>query len=1466
MLDLRGRLACLWIPLTGRSCQTKLKTAKEPPKNTKIMKQKASPPNRIIPLALGLILGALPCIGSAQTFLELGGANAIGTETLTTDAGVAKVPNNGGIWTIEGSDAGGGNTSDSFLVSPPVTLTSSGEVTLSFTHRYFMEAEWDGGAVFVSVNGEPATYVPLSSFSSNGYVGNTNSTNGTAWKGGEDVFYGKSGVALDDPDFATLPAVMITSEASLGSLNSGDTVSVEFRYISDEGYSEAGLDWEIESLTIQDAASASLLNVDFAVAGSSGFTVVNNDHVPNPWSYPRPVSLFEIDADLLTADRYVPDVAGSVIDLNDAALEVVVLNGTLNPGDSFTLFDLTGGTTITGTPASLSLPPGIWDTSNLMVDGSITMTLLPPLYTAGADFEVNALLDTDGDDVWEDTVGTAGVEFFLDTTNGVSRVATTTATRLPFAYDFPGGLSGDTAPDDAEAGYGGGKLVNTGETGECRSFNEVGWHGNDATLEFWLKPDNITPTPTNGQVIFEDGGGSGFGLFLGNNQIYTQQDNGNAGDGQVYYDLNADPQTLLIAPATTEFIHVVLTRIGASGEVELFINGVSVGTATANNGGGWSGGDGFGLGARGEANVGGQGGGDDSTESFDGQIALFRIYNNQILTPAEVANNFADVYGTSDPFLSATLTAPFDGENIVSGTSVVASATLTDPGTTPYTVEFWVDGALSGTATTEQPFTRDLGALPDGTHEVYVKFIDSSSPAPLVATTATHTFTLAPPTDTTTTLTSSENPSTYGSGTVTATVVPNDMSSLTGGSVQFYDGGTPLGSPVPVDTATGEASYNLALLGVATHEITADYSGWGVHAASSASALSQVIDAAPLTVTAKDVFRPLGTDNIDPLPYTITGYQNGEDLASSGVTGAPFLTTAADSASPAGDYDIVCSLGTLDATNYSFTLVNGTLTVADVPDTFSVNFFVGPAWPYGGLTTDEQKENVKVQSGMAAGYGDWLTSGWENYLVPWAPAAPQTPVTLTSNKGSTATFQLKDCRNGWTHDGPRTTLLDDGNGNMMDAHVNSTLDPGDGSNKFDMEVTDIPFPVYDVIFYLGASRPQFGDGKGVIVFNGGPERAFTLKSGAFDGTFTEMVDATTPGNYIVFEGVTGSSFTTQTWGTGNVGTSIGFVHLGPFGFQIRPGVTDYGSWAENYPDADLADPDGDFDGDGMTNDDERLFGLNPTDPASVNPISVPFDPAAGTFSFTRRDAALTGKFSRVETSTDLMAWSETAGTELVAGTPDGNLVETVAVQLDASLLGETRLFVRVVQDDGILLSSDFDTDGGGFTVIDHSGGAGSLWASGAPNSGGLGGSVTSGFGTSAGCWGTDLGPALPADPAGAYTNGSDTSLVSPVIDLTNVPNAVLSFAEAIDIAEGDTLVINLIEADISGGINVIGSPLHTSTPDSNILAADWSTVSDVAITGGQPVRIEWRFTGNNSDGSYIGAYIDDVVVKRVLLP
>ena len=72
----------------------------------------------------------------------------------------------------------------------------------------------------------------------------------------------------------------------------------------------------------------------------------------------------------------------------------------------------------------------------------------------------------------------------------------------------------------------------------------------------------------------------------------------------------------------------------------------------------------------------------------------------------------------------------------------------------------------------------------------------------------------------------------------------------------------------------------------------------------------------------------------DPLPAltaSYSGFVNGENLATSGVTGAPALATTATPASPAGTYPITVAAGTLAATNYTFRFVPGTLMVTPAP-------------------------------------------------------------------------------------------------------------------------------------------------------------------------------------------------------------------------------------------------------------------------------------------------------------------------------------------------------------------------------------------------------------------------------------------------------------------------------------------------------------------------------------------------------
>ena len=123
------------------------------------------------------------------------------------------------------------------------------------------------------------------------------------------------------------------------------------------------------------------------------------------------------------------------------------------------------------------------------------------------------------------------------------------------------------------------------------------------------------------------------------------------------------------------------------------------------------------------------------------------------------------------------------------------------------------------------------------------------------------------------------------------------------------------------------------------------------------------------------------------------------------------------------------------------------------------------------------------------------------------------------------------------------------------------------------------------------------------------------------------------------------------------------------------GTSDYDTWAGLYPGVDLSDPDSDFDGDGHTNREEQIWGLDPTDSSSVNPYVTTLD-ITGALSYTRRDSALSGLTYSVWISTNLEDWVEDTGAAQVAGTPDGNDVEIISVTI-SSIFSSDQLFVQI---------------------------------------------------------------------------------------------------------------------------------------------------------------------------------------------
>jgi hypothetical protein len=129
-----------------------------------------------------------------------------------------------------------------------MTVNVSGVVRLTFSHRWSMEGgNWDGGQVRVSVNGGPYTAVPASAFTENGY-------NGTVLGNSASVVKGESAFVNNSAAYPN----RVTSTCDLGSLNAGDTVSVQFLYAADTNTRGSVPNWEIDHLTLNEGGAPGL--------------------------------------------------------------------------------------------------------------------------------------------------------------------------------------------------------------------------------------------------------------------------------------------------------------------------------------------------------------------------------------------------------------------------------------------------------------------------------------------------------------------------------------------------------------------------------------------------------------------------------------------------------------------------------------------------------------------------------------------------------------------------------------------------------------------------------------------------------------------------------------------------------------------------------------------------------------------------------------------------------------------------------------------------------------------------------------------------------------------------------------------------------------------------------------------------------------------------------------------------------
>jgi hypothetical protein len=136
------------------------------------------------------------------------------------------------------------------------------------------------------------------------------------------------------------------------------------------------------------------------------------------------------------------------------------------------------------------------------------------------------------------------------------------------------------------------------------------------------------------------------------------------------------------------------------------------------------------------------------------------------------------------------------------------------------------------------------------------------------------------------------------------------------------------GLPVTFTVTSGPANISgsyLNITGAGQVSVEASQAGDGTtYSAAPSAPQTFMVNKVVLTVTANNASRNAGAPN-PSFTASYLGFVNGE--TPSVLSGSPSLTTTATTGSGPGSYTITVAAGTLSAANYSFSFVNGTLTV-----------------------------------------------------------------------------------------------------------------------------------------------------------------------------------------------------------------------------------------------------------------------------------------------------------------------------------------------------------------------------------------------------------------------------------------------------------------------------------------------------------------------------------------------------------
>ena len=287
---------------------------------------------------------------------------------------------------------------------------------------------------------------------------------------------------------------------------------------------------------------------------------------------------------------------------------------------------------------------------------------------------------------------------------------------------------------------------------------------------------------------------------------------------------------------------------------------------------------------------------DGKPDILNGPVALLNLVGN---TP-----NTTILSGTTTGLTASSTT-------VAQGTSVTLTATIAgasgSTGTPTGTVTF-LNGTTtlgSGSANASGVATYTTTQLPVGSDNITAVYSGDSN----FYTSTSHALTITVSTGpvlTSTTATLSASATSISAGqsvTFTATIAPQSGTGTPAGTVNFLDGATTLGSGTL--NGSGVATFSTSSLAAGPHSITAAYQGNSSFAASTSSAVSVQVTAAPADFSAS---ASPSTQSVTPgqgTSYTLTltpsnGFSQSISVSCSGAPTGAACTPASASVTPSG--------------------------------------------------------------------------------------------------------------------------------------------------------------------------------------------------------------------------------------------------------------------------------------------------------------------------------------------------------------------------------------------------------------------------------------------------------------------------------------------------------------------------------------------------------------------------------------